>query len=139
MFLDLPRTASWATSQPSLRTHAESFGSHPTVQANAIASRLRACRRLLFPNVISTTPRLRRRPITGLVEGAPYYSILSVSIGSMDAALRAGTKAATMPQAVNSKQTDIIVTASCPPLRKESFLWREPQASKWGYRHQAKG
>ena len=122
MFLDLPRTASWARLSRPCGTNAESFGSHPTVQANAIASRLRACRRLLFPNVISTTPRLRRRPIIGLVEGAPYYSILSVSIGSMDAALRAGTKAAIMPQAVNSTQTDMIVTASCPPTPKRKLL-----------------
>jgi hypothetical protein len=60
--------------------------------------------------------------IIGVVESAPYYSVLSVSIGSMDAALRAGTKAAIMPQAVNSTQTDMIVTASCPPTPKRKLL-----------------
>jgi hypothetical protein len=60
--------------------------------------------------------------IIGVAESAPYYSILSVSIGSVDAALRAGPKAAIMPQAVNSTQTEMMVTASCPPTPKRKLL-----------------
>jgi hypothetical protein len=46
----------------------------------------------------------------------------AVTTLTLTAALRAGTNAAIMPQAVNSTQTAMIVTASCPPTPKRKLL-----------------